>query len=101
METLDLLVIRLHGDNPFTQPLSCRRSRFNLLGIKLRIRCVLLTDCFDNCWWNVIFVVVLQGFQEVHVTENTLGRSPEVFNFLAYKENKLCEIFVLLPSSFT
>ena len=82
-----LLVVRFHGYDPLAQPFCCSRCRLNLVRIKIRIHRVLLSDGLDNGWWDVIFVVVLQRLQEVHVTQNSLGRTPEVFNFLAYKNN--------------
>ena len=79
----NLLVIRVHGPNPLTQTLTGCGSKLDLVRVKVRVGRVFGADGLHVSHRDVIFVVIVQGFQEFHVTEKFLTGPPEVFNLFA------------------
>ena len=92
-------IIRLHSSDPFTETSASGRSSGGLVGIKVGIRHIFVTNNFDVRRGDVILskkmkfsekieknfylIILLQRSQETHIGQHFFGWAPVIFNFLS------------------
>ena len=85
---LEHLIVLIQSQEPLANALGCRTSLLDPLRVKhSSVRDILCSDAINHVIWDIIFVEIYEGLQELLIGEKFLAGFPIVWDFLCLTDD--------------